>query len=556
MSFFSDRFSSQKWMVALTVLGLFAVCVYPFAVLFTKILFPSGAFSTEVIIETLRNPTALKAFYNTVLVSLSVGVLSLLIGVPLGWLIGRTDLPLQGRLRSWFCLPYAVPPYIGAIAWISLANPTNGLLNHFLPVTLNIYSFSGLIWVETTFLYTFVLLTALSSLDRMDASLEEAARLSGAGPFKVFKDITLPLIRPALLSGFLLVVLAAAASFGVPAMIGSPAGIYLVTTQIYTLQKMGSVTGLYKAGSLSLILLAMTFAFLLINQRISRKSQYRIVSGKTSRPGLIELGRWRWPLFGFLVFVLSVLFILPLGAILLTALSQVQGQLGWTNLTFDNFLRILFEVDETPRALGNSFFIAALAATAATLFGTFIAYIQWKTRLPGRQWLDVIASFPYSTPGTVVALALILAFSQSFFGFGSLYNTVWILFLAYGVKYLSFSIKTSSDGYLQIDDCLAEAARVSGASWGTVLRTIWLPLLKPSLIASWFLIFMPAFSELTMTILLAGPGTETVGTLLFQLQEYSDTGGGGAAVLSVIVVLTVILANASVKKISKGKYGL
>ena len=196
------------------------------------------------------------------------------------------------------------------------------------------------------------------------------------------------------------------------------------------------------------------------------------------------------------------------------------------------------------------------AATIATFFGAFIAYIQWKTKIPGRKWLDIIASFPYSTPGTVVALALILAFSKTFFGLGSLYNTLWILILAYTIKYLSFSIKTTSDGYQQIDDCLAEAARVSGANWWVTIQTIWFPLLKPSLTAAWFLVFMPVFSELTMTVLLAGPGTETLGTLLFQLQDYADASGGSSAVLAILIVLSVVIANGVIKKISNGKYGL
>ena len=555
-----NQLLSQNVILGVTILTLFAFCVYPFATLFYRVLFSGedGAFTLSHLRAVLENRSTYKAIGNTLLVSISVAMLSTVIAVPLGWLLTRTDIPYASRLRSWFCLPYAIPPYIGAIAWIYLANPTTGLLNRFFDVDwLNIYSFAGLIWVESTFLYTFVLLSVTASLDRMDSSLEEAARLSGAGPFRVFKDITLPLIMPSLLSGSLLVGLAAAASFGVPAMIGSPARIYLMTTQIYTYQKMGSISGLYKAGSISIILLSMAMLMLYVNQQISKRNRFQTVSGKTARPSLIELRNFRRPLFALLLILLIALFALPIGGILITALSRVQGILAWDNLTFDNFYRVLFEMNETGQALWNSLYLGVTAATVATLFGALLAYIQWKTRLPGRHWLDIIASLPYSTPGTVVALALILAFSASFFGIGpSLYNTLGILCLAYVIKFLSFAIKTAGDGYGQIDDCLAEAARVSGASWWATFRTIWLPLMKPSLVAAWFLIFMPAFSELTMTILLSGPGTETIGTMLFQLQQYSDASGGGSAVLAIIVVGSVLFINASVKKLSRGKYGL
>jgi iron(III) transport system permease protein len=156
-----------------------------------------------------------------------------------------------------------------------------------------------------------------------------------------------------------------------------------------------------------------------------------------------------------------------------------------------------------------------------------------------------------------LALALIISFSRGFFGFGpSLYNTLWIILLAYIIKYMSLSLKTIGNGYQQIDPSLEEAARISGASWLVVMRTIYWPLLSSALMASAFLVFMPVLSELTMTILLSGPGLDTVGPLIFQFQEYSDMGGGGASVLSIIVIFFVLVLNFVLKKLSKGRYGL
>lgn len=548
----------QQIVLGLSLAILFTICIYPFANLFFKVVTPKGEYTLKYILSVFEHRGALRAFKNTFLISLAISILSIVIAVPIGWILSRTDLPWRKRLRSWFCLPYAVPPYIGAMAWIYLANPTTGILNQVWgePVV-NIYSYYGLIWVETTFLYTFVLLAVLTSLGRMDSSLEEAARLSGASPLKVFWYITLPLIRPAITSGGILVALASAASFGVPALIGSPAKIYLVTTQIYMFQKMGSMRGLYQAGALSLVLLVLALMLLFFNQWFIKGRQYRIVSGKASRPSLVELGGLRWPLFLFLLSLLMVLFILPIAGIMMTALSKVQGELSLSNLGFDNFKRVFFEMNETGRALWNSLSLAMIAATLATGLAIFLSYIQWKTKLKGRNLLEISASFPYSIPGTVVAFALILAFNRGIFGIGpSLYNTLAMLWLAYLIKFLSLAMKTVGDGYGQIDDSLAEAARVSGASWWKTLKAIWVPLMKPSIIASWFLIFMPAFSELTMTILLSGPGIETLGTLIFQLQEYADASGGASSVLALVVVVIVIAINQVVRFVSKGKYGL
>ncbi|MES3038616.1 MAG: iron ABC transporter permease [Bdellovibrionota bacterium] len=554
----SAFFDIRVLFLGLALVALFFFCVLPFFTLFERVLFPEGQFTLSLFEETFSSPAITIAIKNTLLVSSLVTITCMFIAVPLAWLLTRTDFPAARKFRSLLCLPFAIPPYIGAIAWIYLANPTTGLLPHLVGGDLfNIYSFTGLVFVEASFLYTFILLTTLSSLDRMDSSFEEAARLSGASPLRVFRDISLPLMRPSLISGGLLVFLATAASFGVPALIGGPARIYLMTTQIYTLQKMGSVSGILKAGALSSLLMVTALLTIFLSQFISRKAKFQTVSGKTSRPSVIELGKWK-PLavigvltFGFIVFVL------PISGILISSLSKVQGDVGLSNFGFGNWYRVLFEVDETGRALFNSFILSAGAATLAVIVGYLVSYVQTKTRLPGGHLFDVIASLPYATPGTVVALALIMTFSGQLFGvLPSLYNTLGLILIAYFVKYLSFAVKTSADGFRQVDDVLAEASRVSGASWLQTMIRIWLPLLKPSLVAAWFLVFMPAMSELTMTTLLTGPGLETIGTLIFQLQEYADASGGGASVLALIVIIIVIAINYVVKRVSNGKYGL
>lgn len=557
---YREIFQIRTIILGAAALALLLFCVVPFLVLIEKVLFSGegGAFTWTPFAEIFAAPSTLIAVKNTLLVSSLVTISCLFAGVPLAWLLARTDFPYSRRFRSLLCLPFAIPPYIGAIAWIYLANPATGLLNSLLgPGTFNVYSMAGLVFVEASFLYTFILLTALSSLDRMDSSFEEAARLSGASPLRVFRDISLPLMRPALISGSLLVFLATAASFGVPALIGGPARIYLMTTQIYTLQKMGSMSGLLKAGALSAVLMVSALLLLSFAQLIGRDKKLATVSGKVARPSTVALGNAKWFIFCLVSAFGVLVFVLPISGILVSSLSRVQGGIGLGNFTLANWLRIFTEVEETHRAIANSLILAGGAATVAVIFGLLIAYAQTKTRLKGRHFLDLFAALPYATPGTVVALALILTFSGPLFGiFPSLYNTLGLILIAYVIKYVSFAVKTAADGYRQIDDVLDEAARVSGASWARTMTTIWLPLLKPSIIAAWFLVFMPVMSELTMTILLTGPGLETIGTLIFQLQEYADASGGGASVLALVVVAIVILINAIVKHISRGKYGL
>lgn len=535
------------------ILCLMLIVCFFIAPQFYLFFMPNG----QDFLAVLKNENTLKATKNTVLVAGSVGILCLVLGIPLSWILTRTDLPMKKSFRSWFCLPYAIPPFVGAIGWIILANPTSGVLNQWLGLHLNIYSFWGLVWVETSFLFTFVLLTALTILDRMDSSLEEAARLSGANGLRVFIDIALPLLKPAMINGFILSCLATAASFGVPALIGGPARIYLMTTQIYTYQRMGTSDGIQMSIAVSAILGLSTLVLLYGSQYLLNKNKSYTVGGKTARPSLVPLRAWKIPVLSILSILIFVILFIPIFGVLLSALSPVQGSWSLAHLSLSNFTRVLFETEETMRALYQSLFLGVVAAFICTIFSFFFNYFLTKTNWYGRTFSSIAVSIPFSTPGTVLALAIILSFSRGFFGIGpSLYNTLWIILLAYVVKYMSLSLRTVGDGYQQIHPSLEEAARISGANWWAIMRTIYWPLLSTALMASAFLVFMPVISELTMTILLTGPGLDTVGPLIFQFQEYSDMGGGGASVLSVIVIVFVLSLNFALKSLSKGRYGL
>jgi iron(III) transport system permease protein len=238
---------------------------------------------------------------------------------------------------------------------------------------------------------------------------------------------------------------------------------------------------------------------------------------------------------------------------LIAALSKLQGDRSLSNFGFQNFVTIFSKTDETYRALGNSAYLAIGAAVLCSLLGYFLS--QAGKTLPGRlnKLKEAFIAIPYAVPGTVLALSLTLTTLSLKL---PLYNTLGIIMLAYMAKFLNFSYRIINDGVSQVDQTLIDAAHVAGAnSWQTFYH-IWMPILRPFLMASFFLVFMPAFSELTMSVLLTGPGNETIGTLIFQLQEYGDASGGGAAVLAFCVLILIIVLNATLKISTKGKYGL
>ncbi|MFZ4713209.1 MAG: ABC transporter permease [Bacteriovoracaceae bacterium] len=531
---------------------LFLLCIFPFVYLGKTLIWTEGHLDLSIFGEALQHSLTLISIRNSVVICTLTVLVSTLISLPLAWLLTRSSLSKKGYYRTLFSLPYAIPPFIGAIAWINLANPSNGFLKTIFP-WINIYSGAGLVFATSAFFYTFILINLLSALEKIDPSLEEAARISGATPFQVFTKITLPLVTPSLVTGMLLTFLSAIASFGVPALIGNPAGISMMTTQIYTLQKMASAHGLKLSGALSVILLLISSSVFILDYWVAKKFRYSLVSGKASRTSHVELGKWSLPAHIFLFFLSLVLFFLPIGAILISSLSKLQGDRHLSNFGFQNFETILFHTDETYRALSNSLILAFTTAILCTLFAYALA--QGGKSLSGtlNKFKEAFIAIPYAVPGTVLALSMtltVLAYKLP------LYNTIGIILVAYMAKFLNFSYRSINDGIAQIDDSLIDAARVAGAnSWQRLVR-IWLPLLRPFLMASLFLVFMPAFSELTMTVLLTGPGNETIGTLIFQLQEYGDASGGGAAVLSFLTLILIIATNWILKLSTKGKYGL
>lgn len=550
--FFKLRY---QWSFYLTFILVSLFSIYPLVILSYKALTPNDEWSLRYFIQVFLHPAVGRALCNSLGVALAVGLISVVIAVPLAWLIARTDLIGKNLWRSAYAIPYALPPYVGAMAWVQLGNPQSGWLNlWFGSHWFNIYSWWGLVWIESSFLYTLIFLNVLTVLERMDPSLEEAAKVCGASGLKVFWWITAPLILPSVLAGYILVFLATLASFGVPAMIGGPARLQVLTTQIYTFQKAGSVRSLYLGITLALLLLIIALILMGLQHFLLKKKKYILQTGKMTRPSLLGLGRKQWVVQSLLLLIYSALFLLPLTSLLITTFHSSSGT---TFINFDAFRTLFFDTEEFRRAVMNSFLVAALAASTSMVVGFFISYVRTQGQGAGRSILDFFVALPFAVPGTVLALALILSFSRHFYGLEiSLYNTLFLIGFAYVVKYLTLALKTTNDGFNLIDSSLAEAARVSGANLFQTLRLIWFPLVLPSLIASWFLVFMPAVSELTMTLLLTGPGQETLGTLLFQLHEYSDATGGSASLLALFIVGTILAFNFTLRFLSHGRYGL
>ena len=516
------RIDSKFAVIALSVVTLVYFIVLPLAVLIYDSVMVNGTFDLSNYAAVYSQKVNLKALWNTVEISLLVMVLSVLITFPLAWLIGRTDLPGRKRFRTLLVASYMIPPYVGAIAWTQLLNPDVGYLNQLLKTLFslsqapfNIYTRGGMIWVLTLFYSPFAFITISRAMEKMDPTLEEASRIAGASPLKALWDVTLPLMAPSILAGGLLVFIRDATTLAV-----------------------------------SLMFLANGLLFFM-SWMLGRKD-YTTISGKSTRPVLVELGKWKGLATFFVGAYAFLSVILPLGSIIMTSfmVSMSKG-IRLDNFGIDAWIPVLENsqyLDCIWRSLGYAF----ISACIGTLLALFVAYLSVKTKVPGRSLPDILVMVGGSTPSVVIALALIIFFSGNF-GL-NLYSTMWILIVSYLVKYMTMSVRTIAASLSQISSSLEEAGLNAGADWLRICKDIIMPLIAPSIVAGWFLIFMPSFYELTMSNLLYGSDTQTIGVLLYELQTYADT--QNASVLSVIILLIVMVGNLILNKVSKGNIAI
>jgi iron(III) transport system permease protein len=528
--------------IAAAVLCLIVLVVLPICWLFVGSVKAAGgptfkyfraAFSDRLYLEALLNSLTLGAF---------TGLFSIVIGVPLAWAVARSNVPGKPLIRATATFSYLSPPFLVAIAYVNLFSPNSGVINVLLRefgasgLTFNIFSMRGLVLVTVLHTFPFVYLLAASALQSVDASYEEAAQILGSGKWRTALSITAPLVMPAILSGTLIAFVNAIALFGSQAIIGLPGRIFTLPTRIYSLFDYPPQYGL--ASALSLVFILITVTALFLQRSYLARRSFVTLSGKGSRPQLVDLGGARWPVFGFCVLVFVVAIVLPYSSLIAVSLSRSWGLDFWKNLTLRNYSFVLFEYDVTRRAILNSLLLATLAATLAVALGTMIGWIDLRTRAFGRRLIDYAALIPLGLPGIVMAVALIqfwLAMPIA------LYGTLAILLLAYTGRYVPLGVRAANSSLRQIDPSLEESARTLGASWGTTMREVTLPLIWPGLFAGWLLIFVPAIQELSASILLFSSKSITLAVAVYNLYETGYTEPVAALAMINVVIIAVAI---------------
>ena len=551
-----------KWIIILLIVDFMLVFqLMPLVYMLIKAFFPEGTFSLSTIQRLYTYPLNLDALKNTSVAAFATMILGTLLAFPLAWLVGRTNLYGKKFFRSLFVLTYMVPPYVGAMAWLRLCNPNVGTMNQWLrtlfnlsdqPGPLNIYSLPGLIWVLTTFYYPYAFITISRAMEKMDPSLEEASRISGAPPLKTLFTVTLPMMMPSIISGALLVFVCAASCYGIPSIIGSPGRVHTVTTRIVEYVSLDQQS-LNDATGMAIFLMVIAIIILFISDFILAKRQYITVSGKSVRPATVDLRSWRIPLT-ILVSLFAILVILiPFATIFSTSfkVDVGKGMFAAENFTWANWETVFGRI-ETVNCLKNSLVYGAVTATVGICIACVMSYLLQRTRVRGRKLPDFLITLGSGTPSVVIALGLIMTMKGNF-GV-NIYNTAYIMIVAYLIKYMMMGMRTVVSAMSQIHVSLEECSQVAGATWTRTMFKITGPLIFPSIAAGWFLIFIPSFYELSMTTLLYSSTTKTIG---FQLYEYwTFTSQPQSCAMAFGILMIVVALNFVLNKLTHGEFSI
>lgn len=553
------RFSLDFVLTWLSFIFLLVIVVLPIAMIIINVFFANGSFDLSMFKRVLLDKENIKAMLNTMIIALSVTILGTVVGLFFAWLLGRSDIPLKGLMRSLFSIPYMFPPFFGAMAWDLLLSPRGGYFNTwYMSMTgadsalFNINSLGGIIFVEMSYYFPFVFMQVVSALERMDPTLEESARIAGAKQGYVIAKITLPLVKPAIASGALLILTSSLSHFGVPSILGFSQKIYTLPTRIYDLinRSSGDFQGIREGAALSLLLVAVVMLALVLQKQVLKSGSYDIIKGKSMRPMLIKLRGSKWPLLFVALSFLVVVVVIPLVMIFLVGMLKAYGlPLTPNNFTFDNFKEILSSNKMVTDSISNSLLLSISAGIICMILGVIVAYVITKIKPRGKTVLEIISVLPYSIPGIVLAIGVILTWSGKLYF--NLYNTLWIILVAYLARYLAFSMKSASASLQQVHYSLEDAARNCGASHFESLLDVTLPLIRPAMVSGFFLIFLPAMRELTTSVLLYGPFTRTLGVAIYSLK--SDGYIVQASALASVAIIIIFICNAIVRFITKDR---
>ncbi|MBZ7673953.1 ABC transporter permease [Klebsiella grimontii] len=523
----------QKLISAGTLAALLVLVALPLLFIILQAIFPrfsagslEGAFSG--VAALIADPQLPMMLGGTLWVACGVALMSVLIGLPLGVLRGLFNLPLPRLWDLLFLIPFLTPPYIAALAWTLLLQ-SNGYLQQLTGWDLNdlLFSRSGIVLVMTLNIFPVVYFAVSRSLLASGQRLAIVARVHGASAWRAFWHITLPMLSPALAAGMLLAFTLAIEEYGVPAALGSRAGLLMLTVGIE--KKLADwPIDLPGASLLSLLLMAVALLAWWLQKRLTGDKEVTSVTGKPGENSGAELGWLALPAALLMASVGGVAVMLPGASMVLTSLmSTLSGGIHGDNFTLRHFTALFAQQGDALSALGTSLSLALASALIVGVIGLLAAWLVLVQKMKGSAIVDALSLMPAALPGVVVGVGLILLWNQPFWPVLP-YNTWFMLLLSYCCLLLPWPVRYVGSALRQLGHNLEPAARVHGATPLQALRLIVLPLVFPALLAAMLMVFAIASRELVTSLLLAPAGTQTVAVFIWRQFEQGSPGQGMA----------------------------
>lgn len=541
------------WVLVLLLVVAFFV-IYPiFMLLFGS--FKGGPpgttaeFSIQGYEKAYLSMDTYRVLFTTIWLSAVRALLAISIAIFLAWVVTRTDTPWRKGLEVMIWLKFFLPGLPLTVAWILLAGP-KGFINegisrlfHIDEPLLDIFSYGGIIWVSTITWAALIFVLITPAFRGMDASLEESSRMSGASGAATLRNVTIPVLKPALLGAFLLGFIRLLESFETELLLGYGSGIYVYTTRIWWL--LGITPSDYpQAMALSTVFLALVFGVIVLQWRLIGHRQYVTITGRGFATRPTRLGGWRFVTLGAVLLYITVAMVLPLVVLAIGSFMKIFGIFVKDPFTMKHWVRTFAD----PRfmlSLKNTMLVGIGSATIGIFLYSVISYIIVRTKFRTRKALDFITWLPWGVPGLVLALGFLWAYQGGIPFLGFLFGTIWLLMLVFLVKGFPLGIRTMNGAMYQLGNELEESSRVLGASWAHTFRRIMLPLLSPAAIATWIILFMLTVRDLVTVIFLYTPQSRLLSIIFF---EYWIAGQYESATVLGLILTVIMMASALVAR--------
>jgi iron(III) transport system permease protein len=507
----------------------------------------SRAFGFENFIKILTDPITYQTLGNTLIFSVFAALLTTVLATALAWLVERTNAPLRRAVYVLMILSFAVPVFVQGMGWMLFLGPNNGLVTSISRLifgpdapTFPLYTMGSMVFIQALTLLPAIFLLIAPVVRSANPAHEEAASVSGATRSQVMRKVTLPLMLPGIGAALFLSFIIAVDAFEVPALVGTPSRIIVLSTEIYS--KVRTAFPDYEAASaFAILLMLLTIVGLAFYQRATAAAQkYATVTGKGFRATRMDLGRWRWA-GAAVCLIVSLLVIAPVVMVVWASFLgtyEAPSMDALSRVSFDTYARVL-QNESVTGALLNSLLLGLTCAIATVILTGAAAWFLVRRRSFASRSVDLLLTLPLVIPGIVLSLAMLRTYINVPL---PIYGTQAIVLIALVVHYAPYGMRYAHAGMVSLHPELEEAALVSGASRFTVARRILVPLLLPSLFAASAFIFLATIRQLSLVLFLAGPGNQLAAPLMFRLWgQGSLTEASALAVIVVLAACTLLL---------------